>query len=254
MRQNDLARGNLEKLCWQVLRLSLLNTSQPFHSKDAVMGSTDPGHPADYHLLSAEQSATVHQIYDFVEQFFQNPKFDASHDFRHVRRVVSTAITIFESERTQGVDLDPYTVILGALLHDVEDKKYAESKDAIQIALKNAGMSTQNAARLQRLVEGVSYSSEVRDPKKVQLLIGDIPELAIVQDADRLDAMGAVGIARCFTFGGAKGTRSLEDSVAHFEEKLFKLQGMMKTETGRRLARERAARLKEFVGWWQDEV
>lgn len=211
-------------------------------------------HPADSGWLSPKQSAVVRHIYDFVEQFFKNPKFDASHDFRHVKRVTATAMYIYDMETGHTHGLDPYTVILGALLHDVEDKKYAQAKDAIRLALLDAGMDEANALRLQKLVEGVSYSSEVKDPDKVRLLIEEIPELAVVQDADRLDAIGAIGIARCFTFGGAKGTRSLEESVEHFHDKLFKLQSMMKTVTGRKMAAERAKRLHDFVDWWDDEA
>jgi uncharacterized protein len=218
------------------------------------MGSVSPAHPADHRSLPAAQSATVRHIYDFVEQFFQNPKFDASHDFRHVRRVTRTAIEIFEAERTVNPDLDLYTIILGALLHDVEDKKYAQSKDAIKLALLEVGMPQAEASRLQRLVEGVSYSSEIKDSEKVRLLIAEIPELAVVQDADRLDAIGAIGIARCFTFGGAKGTKSLEESVEHFHDKLFKLEGMMKTETGKVLAAERTRVLHDFVDCWNREI
>jgi uncharacterized protein len=218
------------------------------------MGSVEPNHPAGHGSLSATQSATVRQIYGFVEQFFKNPKFDASHDFRHVGRVTRTAIEIFETEGTAQPNLDLYTIILGALLHDVEDKKYAESKDAIKLALLEVGMPEAEAFRLQRLVEGVSYSSETKDPEKVRSLIADIPELAVVQDADRLDAIGAIGIARCFTFGGAKGTRSLEESVEHFHDKLFKLEGMMKTETGKVLAAERTRVLRDFVDCWKREI
>jgi uncharacterized protein len=77
--------------------------------------------------------------------------------------------------------------------------------------------------------------------------------VAIIQDADRLDALGAVGIGRVFAFGGAKG-RSMDDSIEHFDDKLFKLESMMKTETGRNLARERTERMRRFTGWWLEEA
>lgn len=93
----------------------------------------------------------------------------------------------------------------------------------------------------------------MRDPEKVQQLMLEIPELAVVQDADRLDAIGAIGIARCFTFGGAKSVRSLDDSVEHFRDKLLKLESMMKTETGKQMAVERSRRIGEFLSWWEDE-
>ena len=73
-----------------------------------------------------------------------------------------------------------------------------------------------------------------------------------MQDADRLDAIGAVGIGRTFSYGAARG-KDMEETLRHFEEKLEKLQGMMKTAEGKRLARVRAERLRVFRGWWVDE-
>ena len=78
-----------------------------------------------------------------------------------------------------------------------------------------------------------------------------------MQDADRLDALGAVGIGRAFTFGGAGGARGgdrgMRATIDHFEEKLEKLPGLMKTDEGRRMARERGRRVKVFRGWWEEE-
>ena len=207
--------------------------------------------------LSAAESGTLRQIYVFVEEFFRNPKFDASHDFAHVERVVGNALAIFAEEK-KSKPLDPMTILLGALLHDVEDKKYLDSstpqESAIEHVLLKTGVSKDYATRIQELVEGVSYSSEIKDPAKVQRLINETPELAIVQDADRIDAIGAIGIARCFTFAGAKGVRSIGDSIQHFRDKLLKLEGMMKTSTGKQMAAQRSQRLRDFMDWWQAEI
>lgn len=204
----------------------------------------------------------MHKIHDFTETYFQDPRFDASHDFDHVKRVVTNALTILESEedgrkRRALPALNPLNVILGALLHDVEDKKYttSDSKGSpLAKAILDAGMSEEYAEQLQLLVASVSYSSEIKNPQHVRDLLEVIPELAIVQDADRLDAIGAIGIGRCFTFGGAKGARSLADSIQHFDDKLLKLESMMKTDAGKAMAAERSRRIHEFVGWWQDEI
>jgi uncharacterized protein len=204
----------------------------------------------------------VQEIYAFTETYFQNPAFDASHDFEHVKRVVNNALTILEKEdddrRRRGLTaLKPLTVILGALLHDVEDKKYITTSDGaspVKQAVVDAGLSEEYATQMQTLMEGVSYSSEVKDPQRVRDLIVMMPELAVVQDADRLDAIGAIGIGRCFTFSGAKRVKSMEDPINHFSEKLLKLEGMMKTASGKAMASERSRRIREFMSWWDDEV
>jgi uncharacterized protein len=77
-------------------------------------------------------------------------------------------------------------------------------------------------------------------------------EVRIVQDADRMDAMGAIGIARTFAYGGAKG-RSLEDSLAHFDEKLLKLYDLLSTDAAREMAQSRRALLEEFYNQFHQE-
>lgn len=219
-------------------------------------------HPATYNSLSDQEISVVNKIYTFTEEYFKNPRFDASHDFNHVQRVVANALAILEKEeelRKHKLQpaLNPLSVILGSLLHDVEDKKYmiaGENPSPTKSAVIDAGLSEEYAEHMQQLVEGVSYSSEVKDPRRVIDLIEAIPELAIVQDADRLDAIGAVGIGRCFTFTGAKGSKSLQEAIDHFDDKLLKLEAMMKTEAGRLMAEERSARIREFMSWWHDEV
>ncbi|KAJ9640766.1 hypothetical protein H2204_003055 [Knufia peltigerae] len=230
-------------------------------------------HPAEYPSLSEQEAEVVRKIHDFTERYFQDPRFDASHDFGHVKRVVNNALSILTVEeddrkRRAMPALNPMNVILGALLHDVEDKKYmapttessssllssSSSSSPLIKAIVDAGMSVDYAEQMRVLVEGVSYSSEVKNPQRVLDLLEVLPELAIVQDADRLDAIGAIGIGRCFTFGGAKGARSLEDSIEHFHDKLLKLESMMKTPAGKQLAAERSRRIREFVDWWKDEV
>ena len=90
----------------------------------------------------------------------------------------------------------------------------------------------------------------------MQRAIAEIPELAIVQDADRLDALGAVGIGRAFIYGGARPApdEGIEKAVHHFGEKLLRLEALMKTESGRTMARVRTARVRAFVEWWKDEM
>ncbi|EED17096.1 HD superfamily hydrolase, putative [Talaromyces stipitatus ATCC 10500] len=186
---------------------------------------------------------------------------DPSHNPTHVHRVVSLAHRILASELTLHPDTAPIkynkTVItLAAILHDIGDHKYlptdgsaADPKQLVYNALLSHGADEQLASRVQTIVNNVSYTNETRNPD---------------QDADRLDAIGAVGIARTFTYLGSQGLKraatadsgpwELEDSITHFGEKLERLEGMMKTDTGMQIARERTRRLKLFKEWWVDET
>ncbi|KAF0326854.1 hd domain containing protein [Colletotrichum asianum] len=197
----------------------------------------------------------IAKVTEYVEAYMA--KYDASHDFNHIKRVLSLAHRIYDQSPASPA-LDKQIITLAALLHDVGDRKYLKpGEDAstlVSTVLQSLGADEILAARVQTICLGVSYSSEVKDPARVRSLIADYPELAVVQDADRLDAIGAVGIGRCFTFGGAKGARSMDDSILHFEEKLVKLEGMMKTEIGKEMAKERTKRILTFMEWWQDEA
>jgi len=201
--------------------------------------------------------ALIPQVSQFVEKYMG--KYDGSHDFNHIRRVVGLAHLIYNEMKEEifDVELDLHVITLAALLHDVGDKKYLEpGQDANTLVLATLlgfGAPEDLAIKVQRIVLGVSYSSEIKDLDQVKALILKYPELAVVQDADRLDAIGAVGIGRTFTFGGAKGARNMGETIEHFEDKLEKLEAMMKTEPGKRMARQRSERLTTFKGWWQEE-
>lgn len=210
----------------------------------------------------AANAALIPKVTAFVENYMAN--YDGSHDFNHIKRVVGLAHLIYkeinaqrDEDQTLGEELDLHIITLAALLHDVGDKKYLEpgqdGNTLVLATLLGFGAPEDLAIKVQRIVLGVSYSSEIKDPLQVKALISKYPELAVVQDADRLDAIGAVGIGRTFTFGGAKGARHMGETIAHFEEKLEKLESMMKTVPGKRLARERNERLKTFKGWWEEE-
>lgn len=216
--------------------------------------------PSLHEALTSEQAELVRKVCRFTETYFEDPRFDASHDFKHVLRVTRLATRILEQEQQLRKDrvYDAQTVILGALLHDVDDKKYAATNGAsvkahAEAELIRLGVSPDEAARVQILIDGVSYSSEKKNPQRVRDLLVAIPELGIVQDADRLDAIGAIGIGRVFSYGAVKAKRGMSDSMVHFDDKLLRLEGMMKTETGRRLAAKYTERLRVFKSWWEEE-
>lgn len=224
---------------------------------------------------------------------------DPSHNPQHVHRVVSLANQILARETARNTSssssssstiYNAEVVHLAALLHDIGDRKYLSQVAAISESIQgkqqgatattttNAeavdperlvyhvllahGVGEDVAEKVQMIVSHVSYTTERAKPEEVKRLIADgYPELGIVQDADRLDAIGAVGIGRCFTFLGAKGKNFcpegmwvMDNAIEHFEEKLVRLEGMMKTETGREMAKVRTARLREFQEWWADEM
>lgn len=200
----------------------------------------------------AVDEALIPKVTAYVKDYMSN--YDPSHDFHHIQRVVNLAHLIHASHAphtSRGI------VTLCALLHDVGDKKYLkpgeDSSRLVHTVLTSLGAPDALADKVQTICLGVSYSSEVKDPARVTALIREHPELAIVQDADRLDAIGAVGIGRAFTFGGARN-RSMDSTMAHFEEKLVKLEGMMKTDKGRELAEERTASIRLMQRWWRQET
>ncbi|KAJ6783197.1 hypothetical protein PWT90_01237 [Aphanocladium album] len=188
-------------------------------------------------------------------------KLDASHDWEHIVRVASLANLIYRrSVNTAEINPDTCShrkVILAALLHDVADRKYIQQdQDSATVLfqlLTSFGAENSLAEDVQTICHGMSYKNEISDPAAVVALVAKHPELAIVQDADRLDSIGAIGIGRVFTYGGAKTTRPLQGSLGHFDQKLLHLVPLMKTQAGREMAHERTERLRLFKQWWEEE-
>jgi uncharacterized protein len=142
---------------------------------------------------------------------------DASHDFAHIDRVIKNARTIACAEGISDTH-ELFVIELGALLHDISDFKYSGSDtsgaEAAEKLMVEAGIEAGMRAEVIEIVNGVSFSHELRAATEAG---GSPPRplpraVAIVQDADRLDAIGAIGIARTFTFGGVKG-RPLHDPL-----------------------------------------
>lgn len=206
-------------------------------------------------LLDAEP--LLLSVVQFVQQYMaQN---DASHNFQHIQRVVGLSKHIYtNTSEAFRQTLDFRVITLSALLHDVGDRKYLkDGEDAgamVYNVLQNLGASQDLSRRVQAICLGVSYSEEIKDPERMRRLIALYPELAVVQDADRLDSIGAIGIGRCFTFGGARtDSTSLEEAMEQVETRLLRVGEMMKTDVGRRLAKERSRRLMVYRDWYREE-
>ena len=192
------------------------------------------------------------------------------HDWWHTRRVRNTALKLARTEHA-----DPFVTELGALLHDIADAKFHGGDGEVgprkaSRFLQSLAVEDAVVAHVEQIVRHVSFSGG-NGPRTFYS-----PELAVVQDADRLDALGAIGIARAFNYGGHKG-RALYDpdippnlnmtpeayrastapTLNHFHEKLQLLKDRMNTASGKRLAQRRhdfmLAFLEAFTREWSGE-
>ncbi|RYN70343.1 hypothetical protein AA0117_g10577 [Alternaria alternata] len=222
-------------------------------------GKTSDRVPMPQLPLGENDQSLFASINAFVHNYMS--KYDNSHDYNHILRVLSNAhyIQTYERVSNPSVKYDTTALYLAALLHDVGDHKYAKPGEDVENQIRDTllahGANAKLADKVQTIVKYVSYTHEVRNPDAVKEMLLLHPELGIVQDADRIDAIGAVGIGRCFSFGAAKmPDQPMERAVTHFEEKLFKLVGMMKTGKGREMARERHVVLEGFAKQWKEET
>jgi uncharacterized protein len=182
------------------------------------------------------------------------------HDWWHIERVRNNAQLINDSEKA-----DAFVIELAVLLHDVGDRKVIkQEEDDYTIAesfLKKQKVPAEIVGRVMFIIENMSFSKSLNSQKV------NVPkEFYIVQDADRLDAIGAIGIARAFAYGGSKGRplydptkmaqqinstknyRKLKSSTFHhFEEKLLLLKDLMNTRTARRIAEKRNGYMKAYL-------
>lgn len=199
----------------------------------------------------------IDQVTSYVRGYMNS--FDPSHDYTHIQRVLELAKTIEVREKSSGstVQYNSDVITLASLLHDVGDHKYLpqgeDGETMVERLLLRFKADAALAVEVQAIVSHVSYSKEVKDPAKVQVFLAKHPELAVVQDADRLDAIGAHGIARFFVYHAQKGD-TLDAAMTFFPERLENLTEMMKTRTGREMATERTGRVKEFRTWFEKEV
>lgn len=191
---------------------------------------------------------------------------EAGHDWFHMQRVYKNALLIADGELC---DLD--VVKLGALLHDIADSKFHDGDESVGPKVAREFLESQNASEeiivhVVNIIENISFKGGNFEKKFTS------KELEIVQDADRLDALGAIGIARTFNYGGFKNRPLYNPDIApnlnmskeeyknsesptlnHFYEKLLLLKDKMNTQTGKKIAEERHRFMELFLSHFYAE-
>lgn len=175
----------------------------------------------------------------------------SGHDWHHVSRVADLAAYIGEKEKA-----DLFIVEMAALVHDLIDVKLPDtvrlSVSEVYDQLVFFGVGKENADRVIHIITRMSFRDREKLAKEPLSIEGKA-----VQDADRLDAIGAVGIARAFMFAGAKGHGLYGDdqsAYSHFFQKLLRLKDMMNTDTARELAEERHNFMLQFIRQLEKEI
>ena len=185
---------------------------------------------------------------------------EAGHDWFHIERVWKLSKKIADSETC-----NLQVVELAALLHDIADPKFHDGDETLALKISNEFLQSQNVSadiieQVLFIIKNISFKNREEAPEILPI------ELQIVQDADRIDAIGAIGIARTFNYGGFKNNlmyhpdiqpalnmtkeeykKSKGTTINHFYEKLLLLKDMMNTETGKKLAEERHDFTVEFL-------
>lgn len=196
----------------------------------------------------------IHSTIDYVRSLCE--KESSGHDWWHIERVRQTALVIAKQE---GADF--FVVEMAALLHDVADRKFNSSLEEgivkVRHYLESQSVSEVDKQHILDIIATMSFTSQ-KEGKIVTSLEG-----RVVQDADRLDALGAIGIARTMAYSGHTGrlihhpTSDIETAVQHFYDKLLTLKALMNTSYGRQLAEGRHRfmedYLKQFYAEWQGE-
>ena len=215
----------------------------------------------------------MNNLVDITKAFVkaQLAQAEGGHDWFHIERVYNNALLI-----AQGEACDLLVVQLGALLHDIADSKFHDGDESIGPSMAWQFLAAQNVPEdtiihVVNIIENISFKGGNHEMKFRS------PELDIVQDADRLDALGAIGIARTFNYGGFKNRAIYDPAIApnlvmdkeeykasqaptlnHFYEKLLLLKDRMNTKTGKKIAEGRHAfmesYLKQFYAEWSGEI
>ncbi|WHY65428.1 HD domain-containing protein [Neobacillus sp. SuZ13] len=212
------------------------------------------------------------QVIEQTENYVRNELGEdaTGHDWFHVDRVRRNALHICKEETTG----DPFIIEMAALLHDIADEKLNESsekgEEKLESFLQTLLLTDTDKRHIKQIIETISFKGGQRTTLSTI-------EAKIVQDADRLDAIGAIGIARAFAYGGKKGQSIYDPSISvrnemtleeyrkgkstsihHFYEKLLKLKDLLNTDTARKMAESRQQMmvtfLEQFYREWDGQV
>ena len=176
----------------------------------------------------------------FVEQI--HAEDNTGHDTAHIERVVRLVERLMEDE-----PVDETVLILAAYLHDVEDHKLGRPKGLVNQHVTSLEITEEQANLVLTLIDEVSFSKGIQPTTR---------ESEILQDADRLDAIGAIGIARTFQYAGSRGTKldlSGQSAIQHFQDKLLNLASRMHTAKAKQLAMSRHAFMERFLVQFHEE-
>jgi len=206
----------------------------------------------------------IQKTIDFAKEVLSDA--EGGHDWWHIYRVWKLSKHIAQTE-----DVDHFVVELGALLHDIADSKFHNGDEEIgprkaREFLSSLDIEEDVIVHVENIISNISFKGGKHTQKFTS------PELDVVQDADRLDAMGAIGIARTFNYGGYKGRaiynpdtkpnlnmtkeeykNSNAPTLNHFYEKLLLLKDRMNTHTGKSMAEHRHNYMEQFLGEFYKE-
>lgn len=206
----------------------------------------------------------IENTVEFVKEKLKGA--EAGHDWYHIERVWKLSKKIAETE-----DCNLEVVELAALLHDIADPKFHKGDETVALKVSRGFLESQNAAEdvienILFIIKNISFKNRSEAPENLPI------ELKIVQDADRIDAIGAIGVARTFNFGGFKNNlmydpeikpklnmskeeykKSNGTTINHFYEKLLLLKDLMNTRKGKEIAAERHNFMLQFLDQFYKE-
>lgn len=226
-----------------------------------------------YKLLDVEKldiDPKNHDMFRKVNQavmdYMYGPTFDAFHDYERIQRVVAQARKIYEAQKDEKwvKDIHKTVMYIACMVHDVGYAKYnidvatdGDQEDIIREFLKANGCDKVLRCHAVYIGSRVSYSRELREPNEIKEGVRIFGALRIVQDADRLDGLGAIGIGRCFVFGGIneeRRTNTIQTGVKLHLDCFQKYLELMETEKGKELAKERLDFMEKYRQHWSAET